>query len=140
MTTAFKIASLVVVNKNNRFGIMVLLAFLCALPAGLSGAVRFGPYEALAINSDVIRGVKVEDNGEVWILLNPAYRDRELRVKISSQKGSGYRKWHHGTFELISPANQDKQANQWTDWVLTESKFIEYWMNDELILHLEKVE
>jgi hypothetical protein len=124
----------------NRNAVILFLAITCLLPAGLLGAVRFGPYEALTINSDVIRGVKVEENGEVWILLNPDYRERELVVKISNRNKDGYRKWHHGTFELVSPANQGKQANQWTDWVLTESKFIEYWMSDQLILHLEKVE
>lgn len=110
------------------------------MPSALQAEVRFGPYEALTINSDVIRGVKVEENGEVWILLNPAYKERELRVKISNEKGAGYRKWHHGTFELVSPADQGKQANEWTDWVLTESRYIEYWMSEELILHLKKVE
>ena len=110
------------------------------LPALLQGAVRFGPYEALAINSDVIKGVKVKDNGEVWILLNPTYRERELVVKISNENKAGYRKWHHGTYELVSPPDQGKQANEWTDWVLTKARFIEYWMSDQLILHLEKVE
>lgn len=124
-------------NKNLP---LLLLVFSILLPAGLFGATRFGPYEALTINSDVIRGVKVEDNGEVWILLNPAYRERELKVKISNENGTGYRKWHHGTYELVSPAGQGKQANAWTDWVLTKSPYIEYWMDGELILHLKKVE
>ena len=127
-------------KSTNRNLTLLFLVFSILLPAALQGDVRFGPYEALAINSDVIRGVKVEENGEVWILLNPDYRERELRVKISSEKGSGYRKWHHGTFELISPAGQSKQANAWTDWVLTQSPYIEYWMDGELILHLKKVE
>ncbi|MEX0326109.1 MAG: hypothetical protein AB3N33_08485 [Puniceicoccaceae bacterium] len=122
-------------NRN-----LPLLVLAILLPSALLAEVRFGPYAALTINSDVIRGVKVEENGEVWILLNPAYRERELRVKISNEKGAGYRKWHHGTFELVSPADQGKQANEWTDWVLTEARFIEYWMSEELILHLKKVE
>lgn len=101
--------------------------------------VRFGPYDALTINSDVIRGVKVDDAGKVWILLNPAYRERELVVKISNGKGSDYRKWFTtGDYELVSPANQGKQANAWTDWIETKAPFIEYWMNGQLILHLGK--
>ena len=117
-----------------------LVLSILALPAELNASVRFGPYEALTINSDVVRGVKVEDNGEVWLLLNPAYRERELIVKISTENGANYRQWHTGSQELVSPADQGKQANQWTDWVLTTAPYIEYWMSGEKILHLKKVE
>ena len=102
--------------------------------------VLFGPYEALTINSEVIRGVKVDDAGKIWILLNPLYREKELIVKISSENGAGYRKWFtSGDYELVSPANQGKQANQWTDWIETVSPYIEYWMSGKKILHLKKV-
>jgi len=113
---------------------------LVLLPAQSVGEVRFGPYEALTINSDVIRGVKVEESGKIWILLNPAYRERELIVKISNADKASYREWHHGGFELVSPADQGKQANHWTDWIEVNAPYIEYWMSDQLILHLHKVE
>ncbi|MGC9452558.1 MAG: hypothetical protein ACP5I4_14060 [Oceanipulchritudo sp.] len=121
--------------------VICLLAAVLMIPHTLEANVRFGPYEALSINSDVIRGVKVEENGRIWILLNPAYRERELIVKISNREGSDYRKWYtSGTEELVSPANQGKQANAWTDWIETEAGYIEYWMNGQLVLHLVKVE
>jgi hypothetical protein len=103
------------------------------------GQVRFGPYEALVINSEVIRGVKVDEAGKIWLLLNPTYREQEITVKISTEEGAGYRKWFNGTYELVSPANQGKQANQWTDWIETVSPYIEYWMSGEKILHLKRV-
>ena len=118
---------------------MILLAFL-VLPVLAFGSVRFGPYEAITINSDVIRGVKVEETGEIWLLLNPTYRERELIVKISNEKGAGYREWHHGGLELVSPADQGKQANQWTDWIKVSAPYSEYWMSGQLVLHLKKVE
>ena len=102
------------------------------------GQVRFGPYEALTINSDVVRGVKVDDAGKIWLLLNPDYREKELVVKISNENGRGYRDWFTGGKELVSPANQGKQANQWTDWIETEAPYIEYWMEGRMILHLKK--
>lgn len=115
-----------------------LACLLCTLSALADGAVRFGPYEALTIDDDIIRGVKVEE-GKVWLLLNPDHRQKRMVVKISNEKGAGYRKWFNGSFELISPANQGKQPNQWTDWLETEAPYIEYWMEDELVLHLKKV-
>lgn len=120
--------------------ILLGIFLLAGLSGPLMGSVRFGPYEALTINADVIRGVKVDDDQKIWLLLNPTYLDREIIVKISMGNGSGYREWHHGGYELVSPAKQDKRVNQWTDWVQVKSPFIEYWMNDQLILHLKKVE
>ena len=128
-------------NYHFKGMVVWLLAAMLLFPAIGQAAVRFGPYEALTINSDVIRGVKVEDNGRIWILLNPAYRERELVVRISNKQGSGYRKWHtSGTEDLVSPADQGKQANAWTDWIETTANYIEYWMSGEKVLHLKKVE
>ncbi len=112
---------------------------LLAASAEAQGNIRFGPYEALSINSDVIRGVKVDEGGKIWLLLNPVYKERELVVKISNLPGESYRKWFNGSEELVSPADQGKQANEWTDWIETQSSYIEYWMGDQLVLHLKKV-
>ena len=117
--------------------LVLLLSFGSSTPA--SGNVLFGPYEALTINHEVIRGVKVDDHGKIWLLLNPAYREKELIVKISNLPGASYRSWFNGSEELVSPANQGKQPNQWTDWIETVSPYIEYWMDGEKILHLKKV-
>jgi hypothetical protein len=128
------------INRNPLLTLCVLLVFVAlSSPAMADGAVRFGPYEALTINSDVIRGVKVDDAGKIWLLLNPSYRDREIVVKISNEEGASYRQWFNGTEELISPANQGKQPNEWTDWLETQAPYIEYWMSGEKVLHLKKV-
>ena len=117
---------------------VIFLVLSAVVSAGAS--VRFGPYEALTINQDVIRGVKVDDAGKIWLLLNPAYKERELILKISNQEGSSYRKWENGEHDLVSPANQGKQANQWTDWIRTQSSYIEYWMDGQKVLHLKKAD
>lgn len=119
---------------------LFILAFSLAPLAQAEGKVRFGPYEALTINSEIVRGVKVDEAGKIWLLLNPLYKERELVVRISNLEGASYRKWFNGKDELVSPADQGKQANQWTDWIETEAPFIEYWMSGEKILHLKKVE
>lgn len=126
--------------KYPKGGFFLALLLLLTSQVAMFAGVRFGPYEALEINSDVIRGVKVDDGNAIWLLLNPSYKEKELIVKLSNEKGAGYRKWENGTYELISPANQGKQANEWTDWVRTKANFIEYWMDDVLILHLKKVD
>lgn len=117
-----------------------MLCALLSIATSVNAAVKFGPYEALAINSDVIRGVKVDEDMKIWLLLNPAYREREIIVKISNEESANYRAWDHGGFELVSPADQGKQANQWTDWIQVKAPYIEYWMSGQLVLHLKKVE
>lgn len=128
------------VKALNLSFLLLLAGFFLGIH-GLSaeGNVRFGPYEALSINSDVIRGVKVDEAGKIWLLLNPEHREREIIVKISNEEGAGYRDWFTGGKELVSPANQGKQANAWTDWIETEASYVEYWMNKRKILHLKKV-
>ena len=120
---------------------MVWLSVFCCVSIDLSAAdgPRFGPYVALTINHDVIRGVKVDEENRIWLLLNPAYKEKEIILRISEEESAGYRRWLTGEYELISPANQGKQANEWTDWIRTQSPFIEYWMNDQLVLHLKRL-
>ena len=119
--------------------VLLLIFMQSGAIADSAGTVMFGPYEAITIEQEVIRGVKVDEEGKIWILLNPSYRARELILKISEEEGASYRKWYTGNYELISAANQDKVANAWTDWIETKSSYIEYWMGDKKILHLKKV-
>lgn len=99
---------------------------------------RFGPYEAIVRDANIVHDVKVEEDGNVFLRLNPAFRDKELRVRISMQKGPPYRQWLNGEEELVSPAFAGKEPGGWTDRVKTTARYIEYWMDGELILHLFK--
>lgn len=127
-------------NKTSRTGwlVVVLAVLVMSVPVSAENP-RFGPYEAIHINSDVIRGVKVDEDRKIWLLLNPAHREKELILKGSNAEGSGYRKWENGSEELVSPANQGKAPNQWTDWVRTRAPYVEYWMDGKKVLHLKKV-
>lgn len=118
--------------------LLALFNVLCVSPVVGQANPVFGPFEAIVINSDVVRGVKVDENDKIWLLLNPRYKENEIRLKISNSEGADYRKWYTGEFELVSPANQGKAANEWTDWIRTQSMFIEYWMEGQLILHLKR--
>jgi hypothetical protein len=120
--------------------LLVLCLFFWPAVSAVAENPRFGPYEAVEINPDVIRGVKVDDENRIWLLLNPKYKEKELVLRISNRKGAGYRDFENGEKELISPANQGKRAHAWTDWLRTEATYVEYWMDGRMILHLKKVE
>ena len=100
--------------------------------------VAFGPYVALSIDSDIVKDVKVTDEGRIYLLLNPVHKEKEIVLKNSSTLKSGYRKWFNGEYELVSPASQGKAPNEYTDWVETTGNYIEYYMDGKLILHLGK--
>lgn len=99
---------------------------------------EFGPYVAISRNADIVKDVKVAENGRIYLLLNPDYKEKEIVLKNSTSLKSGYRKWFTGEYELVSPANQGKAPGEYTDWVETTGNYIEYYMDDALILHLAK--
>ena len=122
------------------------LCFVALLLASLAHAggdesyQTFGPYVAIARNPDIVKDVKIEENGRIYLLLNPDYKEKEIILKNSSSYKDGYRKWFNGEYELVSPANQGKAPNEYTDWVETTGNYVEYYMDGQLILHLGKAE
>jgi hypothetical protein len=99
---------------------------------------HFGPYVALVRNKEIVKDVKVEENGRIYLLLNPQFKEKEIILKNSSGNKTGYRKWFNGEYELVSPANQGKAPNEYTDWVVTSGNYVEYYLDGPLILHLKK--
>jgi len=51
----------------------------------------FGPYQAIAINRDIVNDVKVDEELNVHLQLFPAHKDKQLVVKISNERFSSYR-------------------------------------------------
>lgn len=100
----------------------------------------FGPYRAIGINREVVRDVKVDNELNVYLQLFPAHKDKELVVKISNERFASYREWVYGGLELVSPANAGKTPYGWTDWVQSKAKYIEYWMDGEIFLHLKRMD
>ncbi|MDQ8184368.1 hypothetical protein [Pelagicoccus sp. SDUM812002] len=108
------------------------------LSAQSAEKTEFGPYVALERDSNIVKDVKIEENGRIYLLLNPEFKEEEIILKNSSANKSGYRKWFNGELELVSPANQGKAPGEYTDWVTTTGNYIEYYMDGKLILHLAK--
>lgn len=103
-----------------------------------SSVVEFGPYLAVAMNRSVVKDVKVDKEGNVFLQLMPQHRKKELVVKISNEYFDSYRSWWNGQLELVSPANAGRAEYAWTDRVQTESNYVEYWMDGEVFLHLKR--
>lgn len=127
---------------------ILLLAFVGPVSQLLAGGEpeqgvarkQFGPFEALTFNASILRDVKyVAEEDNVYLQLFPDHKEKKLIVKLSSDYFANYREWHHGGYELVSPANQGKTPYAWTDFVNTSANYIEYWMDGEVFLHLKRV-
>ena len=100
----------------------------------------YGAYQAIAVNRDIIRDVRVDNMSNIFLQLDPEHKNKELVVKISSERFAEYRNWVHGGLELVSPANAGKTPLGWTDRVQTKAKYIEYWMDGSIFLHLKRMD
>lgn len=134
---------------NNRIATLLSIGFFLLFSGMATSAepqtardrgdtITFGPYVALSIDSNIVKDVMVTEPGRIYLLLNPAHKEKEIILKNSTAYKSGYRKWFNGSEELVSPANQGKAPNEYTDWVETTGNYIEYYMDGNLILHLGK--
>lgn len=109
-------------------------------PAAQPANPVFGNYEALVYDTDLLQGVRVDANGDVYLKFKPEKRDAQVRIRISMARGSQYRKWANGEEELVALENGHRAANAWTDQVHTSANYIEYRAGDHLFLHLKKRE
>ena len=100
----------------------------------------YGSYTAVVRDVEIVRDVKNAENGRIYLLLNPEHKEKEIILKNSKLLQTGYRNWFNGKQELVSPANQGKAPNEYTDWVETTGNYVEYYMEGKLILHLAKTE
>ena len=93
------------------------------------------PFNILSQNTAVVTDVKAE-NMDVWIKLASAHDSDIVTVRISNRNKDFYRTWFHGNVDLVSTGFRGSDV--WSDRVQTQAKYIEYWVNDELVLHLER--
>ena len=115
----------------NRF----LLLASALLLAASAWAVDAGPFSVISQNESIVSDVRT-DAENVWIKLEPAYADTTITVRISNQNGDDYRLWFHDQLDLVSAGSRGR--NTWSDRVQTKADYIEYWLNDELVLHLKR--
>lgn len=81
--------------------------------------------------------VEIRSEGDnVWIKLAPNYLADSITVRISDGNRDLYRIWFNNEQDLVSDGVRGK--NIWSDRVQTNARYIEYWHNDLLVLHLER--
>jgi len=105
-------------------------------------SARYGAYTAISINRNIVKGVIAEGNN-VYVKI-PSQGN--ITVKISNGFKSSYRKWgqsrwvdRSGFVKTVRISNSDRGTGKkgYTWRVNTGAKFIEYYVNGRLVLHLK---
>lgn len=91
--------------------------------------------DILTQDESVVKKVRSEGNN-VWIKLAPNHLSDSITVRISDKNGDFYRTWFNNQQDLVSAGFRGK--NTWSDRVQTSARYIEYWHNNRLVLHLER--
>ena len=137
------------VDSNLRFGlkenmrtlsfcVFTLVLYMCGNTC-IRAANSVGPYRQLSRDLEVVDEV-FANRGRIYILLRDESREEEMSVKISDARNSQFQKWPNGSEERIVSGERDptppvKDAG----WIETKAPFIEYWIEDKLVLHLMRV-
>ncbi|MBF0278244.1 MAG: hypothetical protein HQM13_10650 [SAR324 cluster bacterium] len=101
----------------------------------------YGDFRALQIDQNIVKDVIVENN-DIYVKLDPIFRNKEISVRISDLLLGAYRIWSDGELEKtvkIYNSNQNGKMD-YTYRINTIANFVEYWIDDDLVLHLERVE
>ena len=114
-----------------------VLACLVCVPAL---AQTFGDFSAIKMDKDVVEDVFTQGN-DIYLKINKAYWGATFKVKISNDNMSGYRQWSSGDEEMAVKVYQSQRQNRqgYTYRVNTAAKYVEYWMDGKLVLHLERI-
>ncbi len=109
-------------------------------PAQAAAVQKFGPYEALVFDTVILSNVKVDEKGDVFLLLQPDKLGEQITIKISMEKGAAYRKWFNGeeTWVALQNVPGGRKPGVWSDRIQTSANYIEYWAGGKCFLHLKK--
>jgi hypothetical protein len=128
------------VQMKKLFTTVILALCLTAFPAFGQDPV-FGPFSALVINEDVVKDVHTGGN-DIYVKVAEACRDREFSVKISEENMAGYRRWQDSQAVMkVRVYQSDVRGKQgYTYRINTSAPFVEFWMGEQLILHLKRIQ
>jgi len=111
--------------------LLLLLGLAMTAPAYAAQDV----FNVLTQDENVVREIRSEGN-DIWLKLASGNLNDEIKVRISNQNKDFYRPWFNNEVDLVSKGFRADDV--WSDRVQTEAKFVEYWHNDKLVLHLER--
>ena len=122
---------------------IILGALLCLVPglAQAQSSTIYWPFTVLSVNETIVDDVVIEGD-DIYVKVNQDFWDIDVTVKLSNEYMEGYRSWLNGDMEMPVKVYRSQKRNKQghTYRINTSAKFVEYWYNGELILHLERLD
>ena len=122
---------------------IILGTLLCLAPALAlaQDSTVYWPFTVLSVNEAIVQDVVIEGD-DIYVKISEDHWDIDVTVKLSNEYMESYRTWLNGGMEMPIKVYRSQQRNKQghTYRINTSAKFVEYWYNGELILHLERLE
>ena len=117
---------------------LIMTVLFCLAPTHAL-AQEHGDFTALYTDRSVVEDVFVRGN-DIYVKVDKAHWEEDFTVKISNENMAGYRKWLSGEEEMHVKVYRSQKENLqgYTYRVNTAAKYVEYWMDGKLVLHLER--
>ena len=123
--------------------VTVLLALCLLMPVAVQAQenAESETFTAIKMDEEVVDHIVTEGN-DIYVAIHKDYWDADFVVKISNKNMADYRSWLDGELEFPIKVyrSQQKQRQGYTYRINTAARFVEYWMGDRLVLHLERVQ
>jgi len=115
------------------------IASLFCLVSVHAGAQQHGEFSVLRIDRNVVEDVFVQGN-DIYVKVDKAHWGEIFTVRISNENMAGYRTWFTGEEGMPVEVYRSERENRqgYTYRVNTAAKYVEYWTNGKLVLHLER--
>lgn len=121
------------------FSVLFILTLFMPTSVQTQEQTQFGAFSALEMDKEVVDHVFNEGN-DIFVKITEDYWDASFTVKISNANRMDYRTWLDGALDRQVNVYQSQQKGKqgYTYRINTRAKFVEYWMADRLVLHLER--
>ena len=121
------------------FSVLFVLTLFLPVIVQAQEQIQFGDFSALQMDKEVVDHVFSEGN-DIYVKITEDYWDASFTVRISNANRTDYRTWLDGALNRqvnVYRSNQ-KGKQGYTYRINTRAKFVEYWVADRLVLHLER--
>jgi len=128
----------------------IYLFFALSLPFALHAGVdntdlpamehpTYGSYEELYRIADYITDVRCDEDGKVWVKLGHLAQNKELKIRLRNSVNGPFRRWEDGSDSLVADAYRGTAEGVWSDWIRVNASYVEYWIDDQLVLKLHRL-
>ncbi|MBF0238483.1 MAG: hypothetical protein HQM12_12325 [SAR324 cluster bacterium] len=99
---------------------------------------QYGEFVPILLKQEVVEDINIKDN-DLMIKIREPYREKDVIVKISDAQLAQYRYWlNNGQTEFPIRTYRGGDRQGYTYRIRTSAAYIEYWIDDELVLHLKR--